>query len=205
MRLRLRRKPVGRAAAPPARPRGVQVSVYISVDRNVSRETHAADRPSVYLAYPFITTLTSVLPRHGNAVDTRRPHGERGKHPRLYKQGHPKGASSSSAAGKRQEEGSSPPQGRSSVQHNNDDGVSFRTLSSGGINVLHRIRYTRLMEIYRSTTTTRNIGKATGDSGRQASSKERVAVACRHLRQKVPALQAHMRWINNFRRIDSER
>ncbi|GBP52142.1 hypothetical protein EVAR_21273_1 [Eumeta japonica] len=31
-------------------------------------------------------------------LDTCRPHGERGEHPRLYKQGHPKGASSSSAA-----------------------------------------------------------------------------------------------------------
>ncbi|GBP39367.1 Transposon Tf2-6 polyprotein [Eumeta japonica] len=55
------RKPVGRAAAPPARPRGVQVSVYISVDRNVSRETHAADGPSAYLAYPFITSPTSSI------------------------------------------------------------------------------------------------------------------------------------------------
>ncbi|GBP55041.1 Zinc finger MYM-type protein 1 [Eumeta japonica] len=49
----------------------------------------------------------------GNAVDTRRPHGERGEHPRLYKQGHPKGAPSSSAAadGEATRRGSSPPQG----------------------------------------------------------------------------------------------
>ncbi|GBP59390.1 hypothetical protein EVAR_47949_1 [Eumeta japonica] len=56
MRLRLRRKLVGRAAAPPARPRGVQVSVFYSVDRNVNHETRAADRPSVYpFAYTFVT------------------------------------------------------------------------------------------------------------------------------------------------------
>ncbi|GBP55037.1 hypothetical protein EVAR_46333_1 [Eumeta japonica] len=49
----------------------------------------------------------------GNEVDTRRPHGERGEHPRLYKQGHPKGAPSSSAAadGEATRRGSSPPQG----------------------------------------------------------------------------------------------
>ncbi|GBP55385.1 hypothetical protein EVAR_45707_1 [Eumeta japonica] len=67
------RKPVGRAAAPPARPRGVQVSVYISVNRNVSRETHAADGPSVYLAYPFITTSTSLVTpvRHDGRKEAR--------------------------------------------------------------------------------------------------------------------------------------
>ncbi|GBP83917.1 hypothetical protein EVAR_89639_1 [Eumeta japonica] len=49
----------------------------------------------------------------GNAVDTRRLLGERGEHPRLYKQGHPKGAPSSSAAadGEATRRGSSPPQG----------------------------------------------------------------------------------------------
>ncbi|GBP67541.1 Probable RNA-directed DNA polymerase from transposon BS [Eumeta japonica] len=49
----------------------------------------------------------------GDTVATRRPHGERGEHPRLYKQGHPKGASSSSAAadGEATRRGSSPLQG----------------------------------------------------------------------------------------------
>ncbi|GBP52560.1 Protein FAM200B [Eumeta japonica] len=46
----------GRPRRTAARPRGVQVSVFYSVDRNVSHETHAANRPSVYpFAYPFIT------------------------------------------------------------------------------------------------------------------------------------------------------
>ncbi|GBP64125.1 hypothetical protein EVAR_8494_1 [Eumeta japonica] len=54
MGLRLRRKLVGRAAAPPAQPHGI--FTFYSVDRNVSHETRAADRPSVYpFAYPFIT------------------------------------------------------------------------------------------------------------------------------------------------------
>ncbi|GBP43820.1 hypothetical protein EVAR_82252_1 [Eumeta japonica] len=50
----------------------------------------------------------------GNAVSTRRPHGERGEHPRLYKKGHPKSGVQFECSGRRgsnKKKGSSPPQG----------------------------------------------------------------------------------------------
>ncbi|GBP97284.1 hypothetical protein EVAR_70285_1 [Eumeta japonica] len=80
-------------------------------------------------------------------LDTRRPHGERGEHPRLYKQGHPKVCQFECSGRRGSNKKRKQPAAGGEAQFNNDDGVLIRTHSSGGAIVLHRFNVLSLLTL----------------------------------------------------------